>query len=84
MQSRSFLNRFFVIFTSFSFVIHLSLKQFINSFIFFPSFHEKKKSKKKKKKKTVEESSGPVQLSKVCCSSLDQVKLYNTSAIWSH
>ena len=43
MQSRSFLNRSFVIFTSYSFVLHLSLKQFINSFISFPSFHEKEK-----------------------------------------
>ena len=50
MQSRSFLNRSFVIFTSFSFVLHLSLKQFINSFISFPSFHEKRKVKRGKRK----------------------------------
>ena len=47
----SFLNRSFVIFTSFSFVLHLSLKQFINKFIPFPSFHEKRKAKRRKRKK---------------------------------
>ena len=51
MQSRSFLNRSFVIFTSYSFVLHLSLKQFINSFISFPSFLEKRKGKRGKRKK---------------------------------
>ena len=51
------------------------IKTVYQQFYFFSFFSWKKKRKKRKKKKTVEESSGPVQLSKVCCSSLDQVKL---------
>ena len=37
-------------FSCFSFVFHLSLKQFINSFVPFPSFHEKRKVKRRKRK----------------------------------
>ena len=42
----------------------VSPKTAFNSFVTFSSFQEKKRKKKKKKKS--EESSGPVQLSKVC------------------
>ena len=37
-------------FSCFSFVFHYSLKQFINSFVPFPSFHEKRKVKRRKRK----------------------------------